>query len=156
MSRMLIEERCYPACVITWGKPGFSPSYADYQQQTEFCLYGWKLGAAHRWYGKAESSLWEVNRDPVNTLIHPTQKPVALAQRAIRNSSQRGEIVFDSCLGSGSVLISAESLGRRCFGIEIDPKYVDGIVKRYIAFVGKDNVSPEIRERYMKEASNGK
>ena len=148
MSRLCIELGIHPACVITWAKPGFSPSFADYQQQTEFLLYGWREGGAHPWYGKAESSLWEMNRDPVKSLIHSTQKPVGLAQRAIRNSSVRGDLVFDSCLGSGSTLIAAESLGRRCFGLEIELSYCDAIVRRYVSYVGRDKVSAEILERY--------
>ncbi len=149
MSQRLVENGFHPACVLTWAKPGFSPSYADYQQQTEFCLYGWKLGAPHSWYGSAESSLWEINRDPVNSLIHPTQKPIALAQRAIRNSSRRGEIVFDSCLGSGSALIAAESLGRRCFGCELARNYCDALILRYIDYVGADKVSSLIKSKYL-------
>jgi len=151
MSHLLVEVGIYPATVITWAKPGFAPSYADYQQQTEFCLYGWKIGGAHPWYGSAESSLWEVNRDPVTSLIHPTQKPIALCQRAIRNSSQRGEVVFDSCLGSGSALVAAETLGRKCFGLEIEPAYCDAIVRRYIRLVGREKVSTEIIDRYVQE-----
>jgi DNA modification methylase len=154
MHQILKEAGIYPASVLTWAKPSFSPSFCDYQFQTEFLIYGWKLGAPHPWYGSAESSLWEVKRDPSNALIHATQKPIQLAQRAIKNSSQRGEIIFDSCLGSGSALIAAESLGRRCFGFEIEPKYCDAIVRRYIAYVGVDRVSADIASRYLKEANN--
>jgi DNA modification methylase len=154
MSHLCIEAGIHPSCVITWEKPGFAPSFADYQQQTEFLLYGWKEGAAHPWFGKAESSLWKMNRDPVNSLIHSTQKPVGLSQRAIRNSSLRGDLVFDSCLGSGSTLIGAESLGRRCFGLEIEPVYCDAIIRRFIAFAGVDKVSHDVRNRYLKEAGN--
>ncbi|MBF0523274.1 MAG: DNA modification methylase [Candidatus Omnitrophica bacterium] len=153
MQQVLKEVGFHPASVLTWAKPSFSPSFCDYQFQTEFLIYGWKQGAAHPWYGSAESSLWEVKRDSPNSLIHPTQKPTELSQRAIRNSSQRGEIIFDSCLGSGSALIAAESLGRRCFGFEIEPKYCDAIVRRYIAYVGKDKVSNEIINRYSKEVT---
>ena len=154
MHQVLKDAGIYPASILTWCKPNFSPSFCDYQFQTEFLVYGWKLGAGHPWYGSAESSLWEVKRDPSQTLIHPTQKPIELAQRAIRNSSQRGEIILDSCLGSGSALIAAQSLGRKCFGFEIEPKYCDAIVRRYIAYVGADKVSDDIRNRYLKEASN--
>lgn len=154
MHQVLKEAGIYPASVLTWVKPSFSPSFCDYQFQTEFLIYGWKLGAPHPWYGSAESSLWDVKRDPIKTLIHSTQKPIELAQRAIRNSSQRGEIIFDSCLGSGSALIAAESLGRRCFGFEIEPKYCDAIVRRFIAYVGTDKVPADIASRYLKGANN--
>lgn len=143
------------SCVITWAKPNFAIGYGDYNQQTEFCLYGWREGVPHRWYGPTnETTLWESKRDPASQLCHPTQKPVALAQRAIRNSTLRDEVVLDLFAGSGSTLISAESLGRRCYCVEIDPRYCDVIVRRYIAFVGKDQASQEIRAHYVKEASH--
>jgi DNA modification methylase len=98
---------------------------------------------------------WQIKRDVTKSYIHPTQKPIALSQRAIKNSSKRGDIILDLFLGSGSTLIAAESLGRKCYGVEIDPKYVDGIVRRYIAFVGHDNVSDDIKRKYIKEDQNG-
>lgn len=136
--------------VITWAKQNFAIGYGDYNQQTEFCLYGWKQNnGTHRWYGPTnESTLWELKRDPTKEYIHPTQKPIGLAQRAIRNSSMRGDIVLDLFLGSGSTLIAAESLDRVCYGLEIDPKYCDAIARRYIAYVGRDKVSPETYVKY--------
>ncbi|MCA9399984.1 MAG: ParB N-terminal domain-containing protein [Candidatus Omnitrophica bacterium] len=137
--------------VITWAKQNFAIGYGDYNQQTEFCLYGWKRNnGTHRWYGPTnESTLWDIKRDPTSSYIHPTQKPIGLAQRAIRNSSVRGDIVFDLFLGSGSTLIASESLDRVCYGIEIDPKYCDAIVRRYIFYVGKDNVSSALCNKYL-------
>lgn len=140
--------------IITWAKPTFALSYGDFNQQTEFCMYAWLKNGAHKWYGPTnETNLWEIDRDKTAELIHPTQKSVKIPARAIRNSSQRGDIVVDLFLGSGSTLIAAQSLERRCFGIEIEPKYVDGIVRRYIAFVGKENVSAEIKAKYLTEVS---
>ncbi len=137
------------ASVITWAKESFCPGFGDFNEQTEFCLYGWKGGARHCWYGpKNESTLWQVKRDRTQTYRHPTQKALELAERAIRNSSRRGDIVFDPFLGSGTTLIGAARLGRRCFGIEIEPRYCDVIVRRYIALAGSAAVSPDIAERY--------
>jgi len=82
-------------------------------------------------------TLWEVAKDTVKT-VHPTQKPVELAMRAINNSSQPGEIVLDLFLGSGMTLIGAEKLKRRCFGMDLDPAYVDVVVQRYQSFTGKE------------------
>ncbi len=156
MHRLLTDLNYHIGCVLTWAKPNFAISYGDYHQQTEFCLYGWKEGEKHRWYGGVnESSLWQVKRDPTSQYRHPTQKPCELAARAIRNSSERGDIVLDLCLGSGSTLIAAESIDRRCFGIEIDPKYCDAIVRRYIAYKGIDKVSEDIRKKYLKEVIDG-
>jgi len=156
MYLMLTELEFHVSCIITWAKERFAIGYGDYNQQTEFCLYGWKLGnGGHVWHGaNNESTLWEVRRDLTSDYIHPTQKPIALAQRAITNSSQRGDLVVDLFLGSGSTLIAAESLTRRCFGIEIDPRYCDAIVRRYIAFVGEENVSYETVKKYCKEANH--
>jgi len=155
MHRMLKVMNYHIGCVITWAKPNFAISYGDYHQQTEFCLYGWKQGGKHRWYGGVnESSLWQVKRDPTSQYLHPTQKPVELALRAIRNSSERGDIVLDLFLGSGSTLIASEILGRRCFGLEIDPRYCDAIIKRYTNFVGIENVSKELAQKYLLEVTN--
>lgn len=157
MHEMLEGLGYHIACVITWAKPNFAISYADYNQQTEFCLYGWKKeNGPHIWHGPTnESTLWEIKRDSTKEYIHPTQKPTALAQRAIKNSSKRGDVVLDLFLGSGSTLIAAEGLERRCFGLEIDPKYCDAIIGRYIAFVGQDKISAEIRNKYCSEVTNG-
>jgi len=153
MYQMLEELGYHIACVITWAKPNFAISYSDYNQQTEFCLYCWKEdNGAHAWYGPTnESTLWEIKRDVVRTYVHPTQKPTALAQRAIKNSSKRGDVVLDLFLGSGSTLIAAEGLSRKCFGLELDPKYCDAIVRRYISYIGKDKVPADLVAKYCKE-----
>lgn len=158
MHKMLTELGFHVSCVITWVKESFAIGYGDYNQQSEFCLYGWKENSgAHRWYGPTnESTVWEIKRDPTKSYIHPTQKPIALAQRAIRNSSERGDWIMDLFLGSGSTLIAAESLGRCCGGIEIDPKYCDAIVKRYISYAGKEAVSGNIIRRYLEEDADEK
>jgi len=158
MSVMLGALGFNVSCVITWGKPSFAIGYGDYNQQTEFCLYGWKReNGAHKWYGPTnESTLWNITRDATKNYIHPTQKPLAIPQRAIKNSSLRGDLVLDLFLGSGSTLIAAELLNRACYGVELDPRYCDGIVRRYIHYVGINNISQELREKYVtKEAEYG-
>jgi len=151
MYLMLTELGFYVSCVITWAKERFAIGYGDYNQQTEFCLYAWKENnGAHRWFGPTnESTLWEIHRDLTKDYAHPTQKPIALAQRAMCNSSKRGDLVVDLFLGSGSTLISAESLDRRCYGLELDPKYCDAIIRRYIDYVGEDKVSEELKSKYL-------
>ena len=69
---------------------------------------------------------------------HPTQKPIALMRRPIRNHTKRGELVYDPFLGSGTTLVAAELTGRVCYGLELDPKYVDVIVERWQNFTGKE------------------
>jgi DNA modification methylase len=152
MHDLLTRRKFKVASVITWAKESFAPGFGDYNEQTEFCLYGWKGGAKHNWYGpKNESTLWQIRRDRTDLYLHPTQKVLELGERAIRNSSKRGDIVFDPFLGSGTTLIAAARLGRRCFGMEIEPKYCDCIVRRYIALSGKSAVSAEITKRYLSE-----
>lgn len=150
MHRILTEAAAHISCVITWAKESFAIGYGDYNQQTEFCLYGWKADrGAHRWFGPTnESTLWQISRDRTKEYNHPTQKPLALADRAIRNSSQRGDTVLDLFLGSGSTLIAADRLGRRCCGMEIDPRYCDAIVRRYLAHLGPERSTPALVERY--------
>jgi DNA modification methylase len=149
MHDLLTGHHFKVASVITWVKESFSPGFGDYNEQVEYCLYGWKSGARHRWYGpKNETTCWQVRRDQTHLYRHPTQKPLELAERAIRNSSARGDIVFDPFLGSGTTLVAAARLGRRCLGLEIEPRYCDVIVRRYVAAAGKKAVSREITERY--------
>ncbi|MCZ6651755.1 MAG: DNA modification methylase [Planctomycetota bacterium] len=152
MHDLLAEHGCKVASVITWGKESFSLGFGDYNEQVEYCLYGWKGGARHRWYGpKNASTLWQVHRDRTRLYRHPTQKPLELAERAVRNSSKAGDIVLDAFMGSGTTLIACARLGRRCFGLEIDPRYCDCIVRRYIALAGQRAVSTEIADRYRLE-----
>jgi len=150
MQHMLRDLGLHISAVITWGKESFTLKFIDYKQKTEFCLYGWKENnGAHNWYGpNNESTLWEVKRDSTVGYQHPTQKPVALAHRAIRNSSKRGDIVFDAFLGSGTTLITAEKLKRVCYGMEFDPGYCDVIVRRYIKLVGKEKINTDLLEKY--------
>jgi DNA modification methylase len=149
----LIDLDFHVSCIICWLKESAAITYADYCYRTEQALYGWREGAPHYWAGKpASSNVWEVRRDPTKAYVHPTQKPVQLAQNAIKNSSKVNDIVLDTFLGSASVLIGAESLGRRCYGCEIDPRYVDVAVKRYITYAGEDKVSEDVRKKYLKEA----
>ena len=155
MYQILLEFGFHISSIICWLKESAAISYGDYSFRSEHALYGWLEGAPHYFAGApGESNVWEVKRDPTTTYIHPTQKPVELAQRAIRNSSQRKDLVFDAFLGSGSTLIASESLDRRCFGVEIDAKYCDAIVQRYIAYVGKDKVPSELRQKYLKEETH--
>ncbi len=152
MHVMLEQLGLKVSCVITWAKENFAIGYGDYNQQTEFCLYGWlphENKGSHNWHGPTnESTLWEVKRDPTKSYQHPTQKPLELAARAMRNSTRAGELILDTFLGSGSTLIAAERTGRCCYGLEIDPHFVDVVVRRYIAFVGADAVDPQLAERY--------
>ncbi len=97
-------------------------------------MYGWNGGRHYFLEDRFEADVWEIKRRPGSTMLHPTQKPLAMICRAIRNSSRAGEIVLDPFGGSGSTLIAAEREGRKARVIELDPKYVDVIIRRYAAF----------------------
>lgn len=123
--------------IIVWGKESFSLSRRDYHPQLEFIFYGWK-GKKHYWCGdRRQGDLWLESREPTSTYCHPTQKPLALVERALKNSSRKDDLVLDPFLGSGTTLVAAERLGRRCYAIELDPYYVDVAVSRWEAFTGE-------------------
>jgi DNA modification methylase len=125
---------------LAWVKNAIVLGHADHHFQHEDVLYGWKPGPGRsgrgrhtgsRWYGdNSQSSVLFADR-PARSTDHPTMKPVALLEGMLRNSSRRGEIVFDPFAGSGSTLIACERLGRRCVAIELDPGYCDVIRARY-------------------------
>jgi DNA modification methylase len=125
---------------VIWAKDRFTLGRADYQRQYEPILYGWPEGAKRYWCGdRDQGDVWQIARPHKNDL-HPTMKPVALVERAIRNSSRRGDLVFDPFGGSGTTLIAAETTGRRAALLELDPRYVDVIVRRWQQFTGKEAV----------------
>ena len=116
---------------VIWAKNTFTLGRSDYQRQYEPILYGWKDGTDHYWCGaRDQGDVWFFDKPHKNDL-HPTMKPVALVERAIRNSSKSRDIVLDPFGGSGTTLIAAEHAGRRARLIELDPKYVDVIVQRW-------------------------
>jgi len=121
---------------IIWAKNTFTLGRSDYQRQYEPILYGWPEGATRHWCGdRDQGDVWHFNKPRVNDL-HPTMKPVELVERAIRNSSRPGDVVLDPFGGSGTTLIAAEKSGRQARLIELDPKYVDTIVRRWQEYAG--------------------
>lgn len=151
---------------IIWVKNAMVLGRQDYQWQHEPVLYGWKPGAAHRWYGMFnkttviddEVDLKGMKKKDLELLVthlrnergttvirfdkpsrnkeHPTMKPVKLISKFIMNSSRKGDIVYDGFGGSGSTLIASEKLGRKCYMIELDPKYIDVIIQRWEDYTG--------------------
>lgn len=116
---------------LVWVKDSLVLGHSDYHYRHEPILYGWKPGDERMWLGgRQQDSVFEVPR-PAASPDHPTCKPVALVEQHIRNSSRRGAIVLDPFVGSGTTLIAAERLGRRCRAVEIDPRYVDVAVERW-------------------------
>lgn len=127
-------------CCI-WKKNSLVLGRSPYQWQHEPCLYGWKKKGKHQWFSdRKQTTIWEYDR-PKSSKDHPTMKPIQLMAYSIQNSSMRGTIVLDPFLGSGSTLIAADQTGRVCYGIELDEKFVDVIVKRYIEVTGDTEVT---------------
>jgi DNA modification methylase len=122
-------------CCI-WAKNTFTLGRSDYQWCHEPCLYGWKKSGKHIWYGdRKQSTIWNFDK-PSRSEKHPTMKPVPLLAVPMKNSTQTNGVVLDPFGGSGSTLICAEQLGREACLIELDEKFVDVIVNRYIETVG--------------------
>ena len=122
-------------CCI-WKKQSLVLGRSPYQWQHEPCLYGWKKNGKHQWYaGRKETTIWEYDK-PKSNYAHPTMKPVALLAYPIMNSSMSNTLVLDPFGGSGSTLIACEQSDRSCNMIELDEKFCDVIVKRYIELVG--------------------
>lgn len=121
---------------IIWAKNTFTLGRADYQRQYEPILYGWPAGEQRHWCGdRDQGDVWNIKKPQKNDL-HPTMKPVELVERAIRNSSRPGNVVLDPFGGSGTTLVAAEKSGRLARLIELDPKYVDVIVRRWQDWTG--------------------
>ena len=121
---------------IIWAKHTFTLGHADYQRQFEPILYGWPADGTRHWCGaRDQGDVWNIKKPHKNDL-HPTMKPVELVERAVRNSSRPGDIVLDSFGGSGTTMIASEKSDRKARLIELDPKYVDVIVRRWQDYAG--------------------
>ena len=131
-------------------KNGFTMKPNGYHNQYEIIFHGFKTGGGglNKWYGArtedAASDIWRISRDSSSTYEHPTQKPIALPARAISNSCPRDGLVYEPFGGAGSTFLASEQLGRICYGIEIDPKYCDVIVKRWETLTGQTATLEEV------------
>lgn len=117
---------------IVWKKPSLNLSRFDYHPIHEIIHYGWKEGAAHKWYGdRKQTSVFEFEKTK-NNKEHPTMKPIGLVEYFMNNSSVKKDIIIDVFLGSGSTIVAAHQLKRKCYGMELDPKYCQVIVDRML------------------------
>ena len=123
-------------CLI-WVKDSLVLGRQDYQWRHEPCLYGWKDGGSHPWFNdRSQTTVLEFER-PKRSEEHPTMKPVPLFGYLMQNSTKEGDAVLDLFGGSGTSLICAEQLGRKCYTMELDPHYCDVILARWEKFTGK-------------------
>jgi DNA modification methylase len=122
---------------VIWAKHTFTLGRACYQRQYEPILYGWPAGHDRYWCGARDlGDVWFVDK-PARNDLHPTMKPVALVERAIRNSSKSRDVVLDPFGGSGSTLIACGKTGRQARLVELDTKYCDVIVQRWQDWAGE-------------------
>jgi DNA modification methylase len=158
INRAAFEEAAWKMSqIIIWVKNSIVLSRGqDYHRVYEPCLVGWKKGQSHykdknvtkyqdvmmldKETFAEQLDAWYEKRDNTAKYVHPTQKPVRLAERALKRNSKSGDIVIDAFGGSGSTLIGCEQLGRRCYCMELDPKYCDVIIKRWKIFTGRKAV----------------
>jgi len=137
LQRAFREAGGHWSTFLIWAKNTFTLGRSDYQRQYEPILYGWKEGTDHYWCGaRDQGDVWFVDK-PARNELHPTMKPVALIERALRNSSKSRDVVLDPFAGSGSTLIAAEKTGRTARLVELDPGYCDVIVRRWQDWTGK-------------------
>lgn len=116
--------------VIVWDKKQAGLGYMSYRRQCEFILF--VKGKPFKKGDTSDFDLWSISRDNGQDYVHGTQKPIAVPSRAINNSSKKDDLVLDYFLGSGSTMVASHQLKRKCYGMELDPKYCDVIVKRMI------------------------
>ncbi|MBQ9167058.1 MAG: DNA modification methylase [Oscillospiraceae bacterium] len=140
--RAFADAGFYLSGCCIWKKQSLVLGRSPYQWQYEPVLYGWKKKGKHQWYtGRKESTIWEFDK-PKKNGDHPTMKPIPLLAYPIMNSSMTNSVVLDPFGGSGSTLIACEQTDRICYTVELDEKFCDVIVKRYIEQVGtSDGVS---------------
>ncbi len=125
---------------IIWAKPRLVLGRGDYHWQHEPCFYAVRKSATGHWQGaRDQTTLWSIGAggDEDEATVHGTQKPVECMRRPIVNNSSRGEIVYEPFGGSGSTIIAAHSVRRRCVAIELDPRYCDVIIERWQTYTGE-------------------
>ncbi len=145
------------ASTLIWMKQSAGMGWQDYRAQHEPILYGWKQGGSgkHFYCGdRSKTTVWQIGRDAQASYVHPTQKPVALPEEAIKNSSKGEDVVLDLFGGSGSTLIACEKTNRQARLMELDPKYCDVIIKRWQDYTGKQATHAETGQPFA-EVSNG-
>jgi DNA modification methylase len=127
----VFREYCHFSSMIIWEKESIVLSQTDYQSKHESCLYGWFDNGTHKWYSdRKQQSIWISKSIRENG--HTTPKPIEIVSKAINNSSLTLHLIFDLFLGSGSTMVASHQLNRKCYGMELDPKYCQVIIDRMI------------------------
>ena len=133
------RKRFHFSSIAIWVKPSLVMGQSDYQSRHEPIIYGWKEGSKHAWESdRKQTSVWEFGRESYSG--HTTPKPVELVSYAINNSSKQNKNVVDLFGGSGSTIIACEATKRKCYSMELDPKYCDLIVSRWCKYTGTKKI----------------
>jgi DNA modification methylase len=149
-----------PRAQIIWAKQHFTLGRGDYHWQHEVCWYAVRAGKTSHWQGdRSQTTVWEIannnpfgNQQREESWGHGTQKPVECMRRPIVNNSRPGQAVYDPFLGSGTSVIGAEMTGRVCYGLELNPAYVDVIVRRWQLFTGRNALHHASRQSFDERA----
>ena len=144
----VLDNKFHNSTTIMWYKDVFTLGRGKYQNQFEPCWFGWVKTGESFSKSRKLANVWRIAR-PKRSDLHPTMKPIELCDTAIKHSSTQGDIVMDIFLGSGSTLISCQKLNRICYGIELDPKYVDVIIKRWEKYSGLEAIHSETGKTYQ-------
>jgi DNA modification methylase len=135
---------------IVWAKNGHVISRGHYHGQHESCFYAVRKAAGSHWIGdRSQTTLWRIDRPIKSETGHSTQKPIECMQRPIQNNSNVGDWVYDPFVGSGTTIIAADMIERRCAALEIEPAYVDVSVLRWENFTGKHAVLESTGRTYL-------
>jgi DNA modification methylase len=125
----VFREYCHFSSMVIWQKESIVLSQTDYQSKHESCLYGWFDNGTHKWYSdRKQESIWVAKSKREEG--HTTPKPIEIVSKALSNSSLESHLIFDLFLGSGSTMVASHQLKRKCYGMELDPKYCQVIVDR--------------------------
>tara|TARA_R110002012_G_scaffold19803_1_gene70905 strand:+ start:77 stop:1324 length:1248 start_codon:yes stop_codon:yes gene_type:complete len=144
------DKNFYLSATLQWVKKGGGLGFQDYRSQHEPILYGWKEGSGKHYYigDRKKTSCWFIGKEHTGSYVHPTQKPVAVLEEALINSSKGKDIVVDLFAGSGSLLIAGEKHERKIYSMELEPKYCDTIIQRWQTYTGKEAVNEKLKKTY--------
>lgn len=131
--------------IMVWNKSQMVMGHSEYHYKHEPILFGWKPGDRLKNTDRTKTTVWEFDKPSANR-DHPTMKPVEMWEYGIKNHTKPGDLLFEPFGGSGTAIIAAQKLKRRCNAIEIDPRYCDAIVKRFISFCEKNNIDCQIKQ----------
>jgi site-specific DNA-methyltransferase (adenine-specific) len=146
------REFCHFSSMIIWLKESIVLSQTDYQSKHEPCMYGWFNNGTHKWYSdRKQESVWIAKSKREEG--HNTPKPIEIITKAVNNSSKTKHLILDLFLGSGSTMVAAHQLKRKCYGMELDPKYCQVIIDRMLKLDSDIKVKINGKE-YIKREKN--